>query len=217
MNDCDFLKFFTYYFISVILVFGANLPLPQISAEKRDVEAIASGIRSLCELRPAAGLREGLVGDWKLLYVNDAETLHSFGTGLGRLPGTSILDAWAAFSADGRITVQEVCRVVGPFPNIRNTLNGAWELRNRAAAGFGAAAPAAAAAAAAPADGELRVTYERLTDGRGKVSTADTGFRVREVAPQPPAHSPPPPPPPPHPPLRLTGGTRVGPCRRPPP
>ena len=151
----------------------------QISSEKRDVEAIANSIRSLCELPAPTGLRGALVGDWRLLYVNEAETLHKFGTGLGKLPGTTIMDAWAAFSADGRVTVHEVCRVVGPFPNIRNTLEGTWELRGKAATGFGAGAVAAGATVAS--DRGLCLAYDRLTDGRGKTTTADTGFRTREV------------------------------------
>ena len=151
----------------------------QISSEKRDVEAIANSIRSLCELPAPTGLRGALVGDWRLLYVNEAETLHKFGTGLGKLPGTTIMDAWAAFSADGRVTVHEVCRVVGPFPNIRNTLEGTWELRGKTATGFGAGAVAAGATVGS--DRGLCLAYDRLTDGRGKTTTADTGFRTREV------------------------------------
>lgn len=143
----------------------------QIEATKRDLSQVTRVLNELSEYKPDLGRGNLLHGDWKLAFVNKAECLDEFGTGLGKLPGTSILDMFVSFDSSGKVKLTEVCRVVGPFPNVKNELMGEWTY-SEGAVGFNKDAAA----------NGLRSTYSAMLDGRNKMTDANTGFRVRTVA-----------------------------------
>ena len=64
------------------------------------------------EFKPEA-VAPVLKGDWKLVFVDSAEAIHQVGSGLGKLPGSSIEDLFASIDAKGTVKIQEVVRVVG--------------------------------------------------------------------------------------------------------
>mmetsp|Transcript_27489 Transcript_27489/g.67862 ORF Transcript_27489/g.67862 Transcript_27489/m.67862 type:complete len:330 (-) Transcript_27489:292-1281(-) len=150
--------------------------MDEVESEKRDVKKIAESITKLKEVQKTMPVDqlEALKGDWKLAYTDSATTLNNFGTGLGSLPGTAIKEMFASFQADSKITVREICRVLGPFPNIRNQLDGTWTINSKGAAGF-------TGDSSQKMEG-LVLRYEQLTDGRDKVTTASTGFKVKNIA-----------------------------------
>lgn len=122
------------------------------------------------EFKPSS-ITTAMKGDWKLAFVDSAEAIHEVGSGLGKLPGSSILDLFASFDASGAVKVQEVVRVVGPFPNVRNELSGTWEYSEKAAGFEGDSV----------SEPRLRCTYNEMVDGRNKRTTAATGFKVKTV------------------------------------
>ncbi|EKX37329.1 hypothetical protein GUITHDRAFT_145031 [Guillardia theta CCMP2712] len=107
----------------------------------------------------------------KVTNAINKRTKSSNSTGLGKLPGTSILDMFITCEKSGKVKVQEICRVVGPFPNIKNELQGTWDYKT-ASSGF---------KEGVSSSDKLVFSYNMLIDGRDKVTTAETGFKVRSV------------------------------------
>jgi len=142
----------------------------EIESTKRDLGKITKAMDSLAEFKRDLGKGSILHGDWKLAFVNKADVLDEFGTGLGKLPGTSILDMFVSFDSAGKARLIEVCRVVGPFPNIKNELMGDWTYAE-GSVGFDKGAT----------ETGLKTTYNAMLDGRNKLTDANTGFRVRSV------------------------------------
>jgi hypothetical protein len=95
----------------------------------------------------------------QLAYAASSGTINEFGTGLGGLPGTTVEDMFVSFGEKGTIEVYEICRILGPFPSVRNKLDGTFEFKKKAA-GF---------AGEAVNEEGLYVKYTQLTDGRDKV------------------------------------------------
>ena len=67
--------------------------------------------------------------------------------------------------------IQEVVRVVGPFPNVRNTLSGTWEYSDKASGFEGDSL----------SEPQLCCTYTEMVDGRNMRTTTATGFKKRMV------------------------------------
>lgn len=95
----------------------------------------------------------------QLSYAASSGTINDFGTGLGGLPGTTVEDMFVSFGEKGAVEVYEICRILGPFPSVRNKLDGTYEFK-RKAAGF---------AGEAVSEEGLYLKYNQLTDGRDKV------------------------------------------------
>jgi len=145
-----------------------------IEADKRDLSEMSALFDTISELKQDMGKGEALAGDWKLVFVNTADALDEFGTGLGKLPGTSIVDLFVSLDKSGAATVTEVCRVLGPFPNLRNELRGSWKYaENSAVAGFKGSVPVAQEG--------LTVSYVSMVDGRDRMTDSSTGFKLKSV------------------------------------
>ena len=95
----------------------------------------------------------------QLAYAASSGTINEFGTGLGGLPGTTVEDMFVSFGEKGAVEVYEICRILGPFPSVRNKLDGTFEFKKKAA-GF---------AGEAVSEEGLYMKYTQLTDGRDKV------------------------------------------------
>jgi len=143
----------------------------EIEAKERDLKKVTNAINKITDLCTKETIAKTIPGDWKLTFVNKADPMHEIGTGLGKLPGTSILDMFITCEKSGKVKVQEICRVVGPFPNIKNELQGTWDYKT-ASSGF---------KEGVSSSDKLVFSYNMLIDGRDKVTTAETGFKVRSV------------------------------------
>jgi hypothetical protein len=93
------------------------------------------------------------------------------GSGLGKLPGSSIEDLFASFDVKGVVQIQEIVRVVGPFPTVKNTLSGTWEYQDKSAGFTGDSV----------SEPRLACRYTEMVDGRNMRTTAATGFKQKNV------------------------------------
>ena len=142
----------------------------QIEAEKRNLPKVNELLEKISEFKPEA-VAPVLKGDWKLVFVDSAEAIHQVGSGLGKLPGSSIVDLFATFDNKGGVKIQEVVRVVGPFPNVRNLLSGTWEYKGKSAGFEGDSV----------SEPRLLCTYTEMLDGRNKKTTIETGFKQKNL------------------------------------
>lgn len=142
----------------------------QIEAEKRDLARTNELLDKISEFKPEA-VAPALKGDWKLVFVDSAEAIYQVGSGLGKLPGSSIEDLFASFDVKGEVRIQEVVRVVGPFPTVRNLLSGTWEYQDKSAGFTGDSV----------SEPRLACAYTEMVDGRNMRTTTSTGFKEKNV------------------------------------
>lgn len=125
-------------------------------AADRDLAAIDGLVASLAAFpRPgAAEATNAIRGDWRLVWAASDEGVGAVGTGLHRVALASLEDIFLSL-APKKVLTSEVIRVLGPFPNVKNVLEGA----SRVSAGAA-----------------LALSYTTVVDGTGKVLT-DTQAR----------------------------------------
>jgi len=129
------------------------------------VDALVAKLEALdCSLR--------LGGDWKLLWAKSDEGLGELGTGLWRVPLARLEDIFVSFDSGNRVRTTEIIRVIGPFPNVKNSMRGTWTSKK----------------------GRLEMTYTKVVEGLGKeltgnkrsvevrVASASDSFLVLEAA-----------------------------------
>ncbi len=88
--------------------------------------------------------------DYRLAWAGSDEAVCHFGTGLHKVPLARLQEVFLTFPARNRIQLQEVIRILGPFPNVKNVLVGSCTV-----AGSGVT--------------EWKVTWETVVDGTGKL------------------------------------------------
>lgn len=135
-------------------------------APKRDVPAIDAKVATLKSLSQATSHQQkALIKDWRLVFVSNDAMLGTLGTNLHKLPLTRMEDLFVSFKknkAQGRtIETIEVLRVLGPFPNLRNTLYGTYE---------------------AQSPNSLTIKYSSFVDGTGKEITSGTAATDQAVS-----------------------------------
>ena len=62
--------------------------------------------------------------DFRLAWVGSDEAVTHIGTGLHKVPLARLQEVFLSFIGRNRIEIQEVIRILGPFPNVKNTLVG---------------------------------------------------------------------------------------------
>jgi hypothetical protein len=134
-----------------------------VAAVSRDCEALAALTASDFGLTFES--RSGmLTGDWKLVWVSADDAIGTLGTGLHRVPLTRLQDIYVSFKggvgrSPPRVEVAEILRILGPFPNVRNTLAGAVQASGA----------------------ELALNYDTMIDGNGGLIKAPDGSGSRVV------------------------------------
>ena len=118
--------------------------------------AAAALVETDAGLSPSRG---SLAGDWKLVWASSDDAVCSIGSGLHTLPLTLLEDIFVSFSG-GAVETAEVLRVMGPFPNVRNTLAGKFNF---------------------PGGGAMSLSYDKMVDGNGGVIKAPDGASTRRV------------------------------------
>ncbi|CAM9891006.1 unnamed protein product, partial [Phaeothamnion confervicola] len=117
---------------------GIAAVLEMVTKPKRDLSGIAASIKRLSErsgLKPAQSPK--LLKDWRLVFASSDDGITALGTGLHKLPLTRMEDMFLTFGggqplsgkaaiASRAVELVEVLRVLGPFPNVRNTLTGTF-------------------------------------------------------------------------------------------
>uniref|UniRef100_A0A7S2A8V2 Uncharacterized protein n=1 Tax=Trieres chinensis TaxID=1514140 RepID=A0A7S2A8V2_TRICV len=137
-------------------------------AKGRDLEYVLSRIRTLiANPSPDAGGMRALaqgqkMRDYRMAWAGSDEAVCHVGTGLHKVPLARLQEVFATFGKK-RVEIIEVIRILGPFPNVRNTLKGDTSV------GRGN-------------DVRLDITYDSMVDGTGKEVLAGTEDNIRRVA-----------------------------------
>jgi vacuolar-type H+-ATPase subunit H len=144
------------------------------------VEALLARIRELLELTSSSAvgsssnnnnLRQLSAGsgttDYRLAWVGSDEAMCHLGTGLHKVTLARLQEVFLTLGPKSRVQMYEVIRILGPFPNVRNTLVGKSAVdKPRGAQATTAVQP-------------WRITWQSLIDGTGKEILS--GSQVRNV------------------------------------
>jgi hypothetical protein len=117
---------------------------------------------------PADNLRQLAVGsasrDYRLAWVGSDDAVTYLGTGLHKVPLARLQEVFLTMQGRGRVQVQEVIRILGPFPTVKNVLQGSCKvdkLSDDASA--------------------WSLTWDSMVDGTGKELLAGKKENVRTV------------------------------------
>jgi hypothetical protein len=143
--------------------------------------------------------------NYNLAWVGSDDAICHLGTGLHKVPLARLQDIFMTLSSNngsgdglnipsgllmggknlknsGMITVMEVIRILGPFPNVRNTLQGriSMSVVNNNNKAFGSASVTSNTSTSDKGD-RVTITYESMMDGLGKEIKAGNDNNVRNV------------------------------------
>mmetsp|Transcript_12906 Transcript_12906/g.30167 ORF Transcript_12906/g.30167 Transcript_12906/m.30167 type:complete len:358 (+) Transcript_12906:192-1265(+) len=112
-------------------------------------------------------LRRLLLGkersDYRLAWVGSDEALCHVGTGLHKVPLARMKEVFMNCLGRNKIEILEVISILGPFPNVKNVLQGTTKTSSGS-------------------DGtEMQIIYDKMFDGTGKEIMAGTEDNVRRV------------------------------------
>uniref|UniRef100_A0A7S2SLA9 Uncharacterized protein n=1 Tax=Eucampia antarctica TaxID=49252 RepID=A0A7S2SLA9_9STRA len=137
---------------------------------KNENSGVLDGIRQLCSIQQQQQQKDNNMSmrqfiasadAFRLTWVGSDNAVTHIGTGLQKVPLARLEEVFLRFSMKGkRIEVLEVLRILGPFPNIRNTLVGDVSSRNK---------------------DNLSFSYNSMIDGTGKEILAGTESKKKKV------------------------------------
>lgn len=94
--------------------------------EKRDINLILSKLQELCSLG-GTGLRQISAApsrvDFRMVWAGSDASVCHIGTGLHKVPLARLQEIFMTIGKN-RIEINEVIRILGPFPNVKNILKG---------------------------------------------------------------------------------------------
>jgi len=126
--------------------------------KKFDLASILGSVEGLSSRSVPGGLKATLAGtrgstqNYKLAWAGSDAAICHLGTGLHNVPLARLQDIYLTLGGRGSITLQEVIRIIGPFPNVKNTLKGDVSGKS---------------------DVSAAVSYTSLIDGTGKETLGD--------------------------------------------
>jgi hypothetical protein len=147
--------------------------------KQTDIQDILGPIRQLMQVPNAnTNLRQLIAGnkrvDYRLAWVGSDDAICHVGTGLHTVPLARLQEVFLSCIGKSRLEVLEVIRIIGPFPNVRNTLEGSMKIGKRNLA-------YSAENEEEKTVSELAITYDTMVDGTGKQITAGMVDNVRKV------------------------------------
>jgi hypothetical protein len=110
--------------------------------------------------------------DYRLAWVGSDDAICHIGTGLHKVPLARMQEVFWSCLGKNRIEILEVIRILGPFPNVRNTLQGTTQLGKTTTA---------SAIANENAVSTLNIVMDSMIDGTGKQILAGTADNIRRV------------------------------------
>ena len=142
-----------------------------------DIQDILAPIRTLAALPNAnTNLRQLIAGsaryNYRLAWVGSDAAVCHVGTGLHNVPLARLQEIFLSCLGKSRLEVLEVIRIIGPFPNVKNTLEGSCKVGKRNMA-YGDNIDQDMS--------ELAITYDAMIDGTGKQITAGVEENVRKL------------------------------------
>ena len=118
------------------------------------------------------------LNNYSLAWVGSDEAICHLGTGLHKVPLARLQDIFFSIGRDGSgqtktVQLLEVIRIIGPFPNVRNTLQGSIKIQSSQEDQWNT-------------NGILKldriqITYDSMMDGLGKEISAGTRDNLRYV------------------------------------
>jgi hypothetical protein len=132
-----------------------------------NLDGILSAVKSLLRL-PSDNLRLLLSGkrrfDYRLAWVGGDDAICHVGTGLHKVPLARLQEVFMSGLGRNRMEVTEVISIFGPFPNVRNILQGTTKI--------GSSSDDIMA---------LNIVMDSMVDGTGKEILAGTDDNIRRV------------------------------------
>jgi len=123
-----------------------------------DMDVVLGNLKTLIDNpNPNSGLRVLTAGqklrNYRMAWAGSDEAVCHLGTGLHNVPLARLEEVFLTLGKN-RIDVKEVIRILGPFPNIRNTLKGGTRIGKEKSL--------------------LQIEYDSMIDGTGKEILAGT-------------------------------------------
>ena len=141
--------------------------LNELLKDKPSVDAILGLVRQLFDL-PTANFKQLSASaqrqDFRLAWVGSDDAVCHVGSGLHKVPLARLQEVFLSFCGRNRVEVQEIIRVLGPFPNVKNTLQGQSAFTRQEDAVV-----------------EWRLTWDSMVDGTGNEILAGKDENVRRV------------------------------------
>jgi hypothetical protein len=108
----------------------------QALERKAGIPEILERTRELCNLE-STNLRTLTAGaarqDYRLAWVGSDDAVCHIGTGLHKVPLARLQEVYLSLPGRNRVEMLEVIRILGPFPNVKNTLQGLSKLEGSVA------------------------------------------------------------------------------------
>ena len=140
--------------------------LEEALEENGNLDGILNAVRQLAGLE-SGNLRTLLASpkrvDYRLAWVGSDEAICHLGTGLHKVPLARLQEVFMSCLGRNRLEVSEVIRILGPFPNVRNILQGNTKL-----------------AKGSDVD-TLNIVMDSMVDGTGKEILAGKEDNIRRV------------------------------------
>jgi len=152
----------------------------RISSNNFSVEALLEDIKTLIKVQPATTFKSLLktnLKDYNLAWVGSDDCICHVGTGLHKVPLARLQDIFLSVGRDRSgqaktVTLLEVISILGPFPNVRNTLQGSIIEEKRTEREV---------MGASITENKVKFMYDSMFDGLGKEISAGKEDNVRYV------------------------------------
>jgi hypothetical protein len=139
--------------------------LEEALEKKGNLDGILTAVRGLMKL-DSGNLKTILSSktrsDYRLAWVGSDDAICHIGTGLHKVPLARLQEVFMSCLGRNRLEIIEVISIFGPFPNVRNVLQGSTKL------GKGAI-------------DTLNIVIDSMVDGTGKEILAGTEESIRRV------------------------------------
>lgn len=137
-----------------------------LESGKPSIDDILGLVRQLLDL-PTGNFKQLMASaqrqDFRLAWVGSDDAVSHVGTGLHKVPLARLQEVFLSFCGRNQVEIQEVIRVLGPFPNVKNTLSGQGQFDRQDDAV------------------EWRLTWDSLVDGTGNEILAGKDENVSRV------------------------------------
>jgi hypothetical protein len=140
---------------------GGNNNLDQILPAVRGLLALPTSTSS----SPRTLLGGNKRHDYRLAWVGSDDAICHIGTGLHKVPLARMQEVFWSSLGKNRVEILEVIRILGPFPNVRNTLQGTTKLSGKGDDDVST----------------LNIVMDTMIDGTGKQILAGTQDNIRRV------------------------------------
>ena len=136
--------------------------------ESGNLDGILSAVQDLMAL-PSESLRLLIAGkrrhNYRLAWVGGDDAISHIGTGLHKVPLARLQEVFMSYLGRNRMEVLEVIRILGPFPNVKNILQGTTQITSKGGDDVTT----------------LNIVVDSMVDGTGKEILAGTEDNIRRV------------------------------------